>query len=365
MKSFTGTRKLQASFASAGIIASRPAREGTAKRASKNMKLQNLLVGTAIIAVVIATPHFDSTAAGSHHASIHVVVSATGAGDFRTIQQAIDHAPPEGNSRLLISIQPGVYHERLVIPQDRPNLTLVGLGGGPSSTVITYNMSAKVAGGTFLSSTVDVEGTGFEAENLTMQNSYGPGSQAVALSIHADRAVLRNCRLIGWQDTLYAASGRQFYSHCYIRGAIDFIFGNARAVFDHCEIHSAGPGYITAQSRVTPDGASGFVVNHCRLTGHPAGRVYLGRPWRPYARVIFLNTWMGSEINPAGWREWHAGETHSLETAYYAEYRSSGPGGSPAQRDPHTKLLSAAQARQFATKRFPASPGGGAPARAR
>lgn len=298
--------------------------------------------------------------------SIRVIVSPNGNGDFRTIQQAIDHAPPEGDSRLVIAIQPGVYHERLVVPQDRPNLTLLGLGKDPSSTVITYSMSAKDAGGTFLSSTVDVEGTGFEAANLTIENSYGPGSQAVALSIHSDRAVVRDCRLIGWQDTLYAASGRQLYQRCYIRGAIDFIFGNARAVFEHCEIHSAGPGYITAESRVTPDGAGGFVFDHCRLTGEENGKgVYLGRPWRPYARVIFLNTWMGPQIDSAGWREWHPGETHSLETAYYAEYESSGPGGSRAHRGPHTKFLTIEQAKQFEMKQFLAPPDGWDPSHTR
>ncbi len=324
-----------------------------------NMKTQSLAaIATAFLALAGIWGVFAPAGAKSPQrgAQIRVVVSATGRGDFQTIQQAIDHAPPEGNSRLVIAIQPGVYHERLVIPQDRPNLTLLGLGKGPASTAITYGMSAKEAGGTFLSSTVDVEGAGFEASNLTIENSYGPGSQAVALSIHSDRAVVRNCRLIGWQDTLYAASGRQFYDRCYVSGAIDFIFGNARAVFEHCEIHSAGPGYITAESRVTPDGAGGFVFNHCRLTGENGGRgVYLGRPWRPYARVIFLDTWMGPQIESVGWREWHPGETHSLETAYYAEYRSSGPGGGRAGRDPHTKFLTAAQAKQFETKRFLAS----------
>jgi pectin methylesterase-like acyl-CoA thioesterase len=227
-------------------------------------------------------------------------------------------------------------------------------------------MSAAAAGGTFLSSTVDVEGADFEASNLTIENSYGPGSQAVALSIHSDRAMLRNCRLIGWQDTLYAASGRQYYDHCYIEGAVDFIFGNARSVFDHCEIYSAGSGYITAESRTSPHGSGGFVFNHCRLTAASnVKNVYLGRPWRAYARVIFLNTEMGEHIAPAGWREWHPGETHSLETAYYAEYNSSGPGGSSAQRDPHTKLFSAREAKRFATKPFLARPDGRDPTKER
>ena len=291
--------------------------------------------------------------------AVRVTVAANGSGDFRTIQQAIDHAPLEGPGRLVIAIQPGSYHERLFIPQDRPRVTLLGLGTAPGDTVITYNMSAAAAGGTFLSSTVDVEGAEFEATNLTFENSYGKGSQAVALMLHSDRAVLRNCRFIGWQDTLYAATGRQFFDHCYIEGAVDFIFGNARAVFEDCEIRSVGAGYITAQSRTTPEAPTGFVFSHCKLTaGQNVQKVYLGRPWRPYARVIFLDTEMGDQIDPAGWREWHPGETHSLETAYYAEYNSTGPGAARAARDTHTKFLTKAEAQWFEPKEFLAPPDG-------
>lgn len=291
--------------------------------------------------------------------TIRVTVAASGAADFRTIQQAIDHAPLEGPGRLVIAIQPGTYHERLVIPQDRPRVTLLGLGTAPSDTVITYNMSAAAAGGTFLSSTVDVEGAEFEADNLTFENSYGKGSQAVALMLHSDRAVLRNCRFIGWQDTLYAATGRQFFDHCYIEGAVDFIFGNARAVFRDCEIRSVGAGYITAQSRTTPDAPTGFVFSHCKLTAAPnVQKVYLGRPWRPYARVVFLDTEMGAHLDPAGWREWHPGETHSLDTASYAEFNSTGPGASRAARDSHTKFLAKAEAQAFEAKEFLAPPDG-------
>ena len=330
------------------------------------MKLTDeVIINLAIIAAAVVSTSFwgrqnAAPPRARKEAEIRVLVSATGHGDFRTIQQAIDHAPDEGeNQRLIIAIEPGTYKERLVIPQDRQRVNLLGLGKDPGSTIITYDMSAAAAGGTFVSSTVDVEGAAFEASNLTVENSHGPGSQAVALAVHSDRAVLRNCRLTGWQDTLYAASGRQFYDHCYISGAVDFIFGNARAVFDHCEIHSAGPGYITAESRTSPDGLGGFVFSRSALTADEAARpVYLGRPWRPYARVVFLSTFMGPHIDPAGWRDWHPGETHSLETAYYAEYNSTGPSGSSAHREPHTKFLTASQAEQFDTKHFLSSPDG-------
>ena len=219
---------------------------------------------------------------------MQVVVASDGSGDFKTIQMAIDHAPfvPDGQ-RLNIEIRPGTYKERLVVPQDRPRTTF--LGEDSATTIITAAMSAKEAGGTFLSSTVDVQGAEFHAENVTFENTFGVGSQAVALMIHSDRAEFRHCRFLGWQDTLYAATGRQYYKDCYIEGHVDFIFGNATAVFDNCEIHSRGDGYLTAQSRTSPDLPTGFVFYHSRLTGENQTKgSYLGRPWRPYSRVVYL-----------------------------------------------------------------------------
>ncbi len=219
---------------------------------------------------------------------MQVVVASDGSGDFKTIQMAIDHAPfvPDGQ-RLNIEIRPGTYKERLVVPQDRPRTTF--LGEDAATTIITAAMSAKEAGGTFLSSTVDVQGAEFHAENVTFENTFGVGSQAVALMIHSDRAEFRRCRFLGWQDTLYAATGRQYYKDCYIEGHVDFIFGNATAVFDNCEIHSRGDGYLTAQSRTSKDLPTGFVFYHSKLTGENQTKgSYLGRPWRPYSRVVYL-----------------------------------------------------------------------------
>ena len=185
--------------------------------------------------------------------------------------------------------------------------------------------------------------------------------------MNADRAVFRNMRLLGNQDTVYAASkgcsnttqtctpARQYFADCYIEGNVDFIFGDGNAVFENCEIHNTAHkgGYVTAQGKSPPNEDSAYVFNHCKLTAEPGVTdVYLGRPWRPYAAVVFLNTEMGAHIAPAGWHEWHAGETRYLDTAYYAEYNSSGPGAHPRERDPHTKLLTAAEAAKYETKRF-------------
>ncbi len=282
---------------------------------------------------------------------VRVVVAADGTGDFRTVQQAIDHAPPEGRGRLIVLIRPGTYRERVRIPESRARVSLVGLGKHAGDTVITYNMSAARAGGTFFSSTVDAQGAGFEASDLTIENSYGPGSQAVALGLESDRAVLRNCRLIGWQDTLYAESGRQYYDRCFIQGAVDFIFGDARAVFDRCTIETVGRGYVTAEGRTTPDGPGGYVFYRAKLTAAPGvNHVYLGRPWRPYARVIFLDSWLGAQILPEGWDNWHG--TDYDKTAWFAEYHSSGPGASLAKRVPWAKKLTEAEAAAFMPRRF-------------
>jgi len=281
-------------------------------------------------------------------ADVQVVVASDGKGDFQTVQSAVDHALDRGplrrEQRLVIHIRPGTYRERVTIPQDRPRVTL--LGTDSATTVITFNAGAKDVGGTFFSSTVDVEGAEFEAANITFENSYGTGTQAVAISIHSDRAALRKCRFLGWQDTVYAASGRQYFRDCFIEGHVDFIFGNATAAFENCEIHSRGPGYITAQSRLTPDTTTGFVFLHCRLTAeHTDEAVYLGRPWRDYSRVVFLDCELGEHILPEGWSDWN--NTGRTKTAWYGEHGSRGPGAKLSDRVPWAHQLSEAQISQF------------------
>jgi pectin methylesterase-like acyl-CoA thioesterase len=193
-------------------------------------------------------------------------------------------------------------------------------------------------------------------------------SQAVALSIRADRGVLRHVRLLGAQDTLYASSmgcmkegsecvmGRQYYSDCYIEGHVDFIFGDAKAVFDRCEIrsiaHEAG-GYLTAQSNTRPGQDAGYVFNHCKITADKgAGDVYLGRPWRDYSTVVFMNTDIEAPIMPAGWSEWTSAPQPRLPMATYAEFHSTGPGANPSAREPLSKQLTAAEAKKYETKTY-------------
>jgi pectin methylesterase-like acyl-CoA thioesterase len=180
-------------------------------------------------------------------------------------------------------------------------------------------------------------------------------------------------RLLGLQDTLYAGSkgctgtgearvckpARQYFAESYIEGHFDFIFGDGETVFDRCEIHSKPfldpliDGFITAQSKVYPQQDSGYVIYKSRLTANPGvNNAWLGRPWRPYSTVTYIDTEMGAHIQPAGWREWLPGQTHSIETATYSEFGSTGPGAHPDQRDAHTKLLTPDEAKRFAPEVF-------------
>jgi pectin methylesterase-like acyl-CoA thioesterase len=222
--------------------------------------------------------------------------------------------------------------------------------------------------------TVTVNGDDFTAENITFENDFNrtheqvsQGSQAQALNLGGDRNVLRNVRVLGNQDTLYIgakgcgqSSGpnctptRTYFKDCFIAGNVDFIYGDGKAVFEDCEVRNtthANGGYITAQSKHYTDEDSVFVFNHCKLTvDEGVGPVFLGRPWRSLASVVFLNTEMGKHIDPAGWREWHPGDTDWLKTAFYAEFHSTGPGGSAAAREPFSKQLTESEAAKFSMK---------------
>ena len=288
------------------------------------------------------------------------------AGQYATVGEAVAAAPIAG---AVIRIRPGVYRE--VVRIDKANIQLRGEGKNAAAVEIVYANGASNTCGTFCSATVFVTGDGFVATGLTIANDWRstgkPRTQGVGLSISGDRAVLRDVRLLGDQDTLLADSkgcrgadtsacriSRQYYDHCYIEGEVDFIFGNAKAVLHECEIHSVvhpAGGFLTAHGRSRADEDSGYVFDHCRLTAEPGvEHVFLGRPWRDYARVVFLNTEMGAHIEAAGWSEWHAGETDKLKTAWYGEYGSTGPGAHVGERQPLAKALTGEEARQFGVK---------------
>jgi len=294
---------------------------------------------------------------------------------FPTIQNALDHHPfatrnPDGTAgRVYIEIAPGTYHERIIITQNHSNISLVGLGKSPMDVVITNSLNAKTAGGTFFTETVEANGAGFEADNLTMENSAGNTGQAVALANRSDRSIIKHCRLLGHQDTLFADYGRQYYVDSYIEGGVDYLFGNAAAVFERDELHSNGPGFITAQSRTSADQNTGYVILNSKVTADLNGSapppeggagaastasarrmIGLGRPWRAFGRTVYLNTELPAEVNPTGWNNW--GSAANEKTAYYGEYHSSGPGASLATRVPWSHQLTEAEMKEYLPQKF-------------
>lgn len=276
--------------------------------------------------------------------------------EFPTIQMAMDHHPwPGPGGRVYIEIAPGVYHERVIVTQNHPNITLIGMGKSPSDVVITNSLNAKQAGGTFFTETVEINGAGFEADNLTFENTAGNTGQAVAAAVRSDRAVFKRCRFLGHQDTLFADYGRQYYVDSYIEGGVDFIFGNAAAVFEHSEIHANGPGYLTAQSRTDPNQTTGYVIVDSKVTAGPGLKgkkmtVSLGRPWRPFSRVVYIHTELPSVVIPQGWNAW--GKTPGVPQAYYAEYEDKGPGANPVGRVTWSYQLKSDEVTQFLPTRF-------------
>lgn len=279
------------------------------------------------------------------------VVAQDGSGDFFTVQKAIDAVPAMRTAPTTIYIRNGVYKEKITVPANRTNIHIIG--EERDHTILTYDdFAAKknVFGeniGTSGSASCYVYGAGFTAENLTFENSAGEVGQAVALFTAGDRIVLRNCRLKGFQDTLYTygAESHQYFENCIIEGSTDFIFGKATAWFEGCTLVSKRNSYITAAA--TPEGHPyGYVFHRCRLIADEGvNSVYLGRPWRPYARVVFRDCELGGHIRPEGWHNW--GKPENEKTAFYAEYKNSGKGAATDRRAGWSHQLSRKEAAAY------------------
>ncbi|MEH6306656.1 pectinesterase family protein [Olivibacter sp. CPCC 100613] len=285
------------------------------------------------------------------------VVSQAGDGDFRTIQEAVNAVRDLSQQQVRIYIKKGVYKEKVIIPSWKTNISFIG--DGADQTIIsnadyagkgyvdTVDAFGKKTFTTYNSYTVLVQGNDFTAEGLTIRNTAGRVGQAVALHVEADRVVVKNCKLLGNQDTLYVATenSRQYYLNCYIEGTTDFIFGQATVIFQGCTIHSLSNSYITAAS-TTPRQAFGFVFRDCKLTADKeASKVFLGRPWRPHAKTVFIHCYMERHILPQGWDNWRNPANES--TAYYAEYQSEGPGANAQSRVKWSKQLTANEAKHY------------------
>ncbi|MCB2379886.1 pectin esterase [Hymenobacter sp. BT635] len=280
------------------------------------------------------------------------VVAQDGSGQYRTVQEAFNAVPDFRKKVTTIFIKKGVYKEKLILAGSKNLVTIIG--EDREQTILTYddyNQKKNIFGedkGTSGSSSIYIYGTDFSAENLTFQNSSGPVGQAVAVWVAGDKARFRNCRFLGFQDTLYTYGygSRQYYQNCYIEGTVDFIFGSSTAFFEDCTIFcKKGGGYVTAAS--TPDSTRyGYVFRNCRLTGDaPAGSFMLGRPWRPYAKTVFINCELGEQIAAVGWDHW--GKETNKQTAYYAEYQNKGKGARPKQRVAWSHQLTDEQAQAY------------------
>lgn len=264
------------------------------------------------------------------------VVAQDGSGNFTTVQEALNAVPDFRKVTTTIFIKNGIYKEKLNLSPSKHLVTLIG--ESVTKTILTYDDWAQKKNifgeekGTSGSSSFYVYGPQFTAQNITFQNTAGPVGQAVALFVAGDRARFINCRMLGFQDTLYTYgyASRQYYYKCYIEGTVDFIFGSSTAVFEDCEIFCKNAGYVTAAS--TPDSTKyGYVFFNTRIHGDGSeASFYLGRPWRPYAKTVFINCDLGKQIKSEGWHNWNKPDAE--KTSFYAEYQSKGAGANNAAR---------------------------------
>ncbi|XP_056860937.1 probable pectinesterase/pectinesterase inhibitor 59 [Raphanus sativus] len=275
----------------------------------------------------------------------NLVVAKDGSGHVTTVQAAIDVARRRkvASGKFVIYVKRGVYQENINVRRNNDDVMLIGDGIG--STIITGDRSVKDGYTTFNSATASIEGLRFIAKGLTFQNTAGPAKgQAVALRSSSDLSIFYQCSIEGYQDTLLVHSQRQFYRDCYIYGTVDFIFGNAAAVFQSCLILPRRPlkgqaNVITAQARADPFQNTGISIHNSTILPAPdlipvigTVKTYMGRPWMKYSRTVVLETYLDSVVSPLGWSPWLRGSDFGLDTLFYAEYNNIGPASSTSGR---------------------------------
>jgi pectinesterase len=310
-----------------------------------------ILLSTLLLAIA------DSASAGdaaetppATQPNADAVVAADGSGQYSSVQDALFKAPqtPTREKPWTILIKPGTYKELIYAQREKRFVHLVGQDA--RTTLITFNVAPKMLGfdgkpiGTFRTPTAVIDADDFTVENLTIENSAGKVGPALALRVDGDRDTFNDCRFLGFQDTLFLNRGRQYFKDCSITGATDFIFGGATAYFEKCHIHCRNDGYITAAS--TSDTAPfGFVFSNCTIDGEAGVKTYLGRPWRAFSSVTFLNTEMSAVVRPVGWNNWS--DPAREKTSRYAEFNSTGPGAKPTERPGWSKQLSSEEAQKI------------------
>lgn len=292
-----------------------------------------------------------------------IVVSKDGKGDFTTIQQAIDAVDNNSSLRTKIVIKAGIYKEKIVIPESKGALLLEG--ENPAKTIITYDDFASKKNaegkeiGTTGSATLFIYSNDFSAKNISFENSSGRVGQAVAVLTSGDRIAFENCRFLGNQDTLYLKGAqdlqdkkkpsRNYFKNCYIEGTTDYIFGAGTAVFENCVIYSKETAsYVTAAS--TPqENEFGFVFINSQITGNTKEySVYLGRPWRPFAKTVYIDCKLNSTIKPEGWHNWSKPDAE--KTTFYAESNSKGQGANAGQRVSWSHQLTPQERKKYTTE---------------
>lgn len=277
-------------------------------------------------------------------------VARDGTGDYSKIQDAIDAMRVYPLASITLYIKNGVYNEKIELPANNTDVTFIG--ESVENTIITYDdYSGKEYGKgkhtTFTSFTAKISGNRFLAENITFKNAAGPVGQALALYVDADKAVFRNCRFLGHQDTIFASGedARQLFDNCYIEGTTDFIFGPATSVFQNCTIFAKSNSYITA-ANTTKGKKYGFVFLDCKiLVDSAVKKLYLGRPWRAYSNTVFIRCDMPAQIAPEGWHNW--GNPENEKTVMYAEYKNYGPGASIDKRVKWSRQLKKSEAKKY------------------
>lgn len=280
-----------------------------------------------------------------------IVVAPDGSGQFKTVQSAIDSVPDKNTESRVIVIKPGTYKEHLLINKGKTFITLRGDAKDAGKTILTFNRYSgmddpeapgkKVA--TIGSESVLIQPDNFTAENITFENSAGAVGQAVAVRTMGDKQIFRNCRFLGWQDTLCVDGKRTYFRDCYVDGRVDFIFGSATAVFENCHVHSKDGGCITAAS-TKPETPFGLVFLKCKLTC-AGDKTYLGSPWGEGAATAFIECELGEHLWPEGWSEWRGTQNH--KTARYVEYKNTGPGADTSKRPDWTRQLSDVEAKTY------------------
>lgn len=310
----------------------------------KDNTMKKLII---LFAAIISSVAID--AANKYDNPDTLFVARDGTAEFRTINEAVEVCRAFMEYHKVIFVKKGVYKEKVIIPSWLTHIEICGEDA--ENTIITYDDHANIRlpetgkpMGTFRTFTVKVEGSYITFKNITIENNAARLGQAVALHTEGDHLLFIGCRFLGNQDTVYTGVGgtRLYFKDCYIEGTTDFIFGPSTAWFEGCTIFSKINSYVTAAS--TPaDVAYGYVFNKCKLTAaEGATKVYLGRPWRPYAYTLFMNCELGSHILPAGWYNWDNADNE--KTARYLEYNNTGAGAAKAERAPWSRQLTKKEA---------------------